>query len=143
VQHFVCDPAPNLLPCYKQAGELGGLEDDDGDEEEGEADAPPAATRDASGGTSSSNQAAAGAPRRAAAAAAAAAQSQLLSSYLVCCVEEPAGAGAGRGSHAVDIGLVAVEPSTGAVLHSQFRCLGAWVAAGRWQVALLPPDYSL
>ena len=131
MQHFVCDPAPNLLPCSKQAGELGGLEDDDGDEEEGEADAPPAATHDASGGTSSSNQAAAGAPRRAAAAAAAAAaQSQLLSSYLMCCVEEPAGAGTGRGSHAVDIGLVAVEPSTGAVLHSQFRCLG-----GRWQVA--------
>ncbi|KAI7838548.1 hypothetical protein COHA_007691 [Chlorella ohadii] len=40
------------------------------------------------------------------------------SNFLVACVEEPAGGGA---AHAVDVGLVAVEPSTGAVLYAQFR----------------------
>lgn len=63
------------------------------------------------------------------------------SSYLVCVVDEPVGGspggggGAGAGAQgtqaaaqgatqascAVEIGLVAVEPSTGAVLYAQFR----------------------
>ena len=38
----------------------------------------------------------------------------------MACVEEPAGSG-GAAAHAVDVGLVAVEPSTGAVLYAQFR----------------------
>lgn len=53
------------------------------------------------------------------------------SNFLVACVEEPASGGAA--AHAVDVGLVAVEPSTGAVLYAQFRCgvVSAWeVGAG-------------
>ena len=42
------------------------------------------------------------------------------SSYLVCCVEEGVKPGGGA-PRAVDVGLVAVEPSTGAVMYAQFR----------------------
>ncbi len=43
--------------------------------------------------------------------------SESLSSYLMCIVEEPGGGAGG----AVELGIVAVEPSAGIVLHSQFR----------------------
>ncbi|PSC73725.1 DNA mismatch repair MSH3 [Micractinium conductrix] len=111
-----------------EAGELGGLSDDDcGDDEEQQ-----------QGGGAAEN----GAAGAAAGAAAAVARRRRRrrqgappqpASYLVCCVEEPAGGGAGgspggTGSAAasqqqrgVEVALVAVEPSTGAVLHTQFR----------------------
>lgn len=87
-----------------QAGELGGLEEVPAGESE--ADAEGGGSSAAKGGRRGTSS------RRLGAAQAAA------SSYLVCCVEEPAAAG---GAHAVEVGLAAVEPSTGAVLHATFR----------------------
>ena len=59
--------------------------------------------------------------------------SERLSSYLLCVVEEPAageGGGGGRGGGAVELGVVAVEASTGDVLYAQFRLVS-------WQLRLL------
>lgn len=96
--------------------------------------------------------------------------SQRLSSYLVCVVEDPVegkgtarvgrdgngasglggatpgdegtGAGAGAGKGGVEIGLVAVETSTGDVLYQQFRwglrCRTMAAAVGRWAYIRLP-----
>lgn len=75
------------------------------------------------------------------------------SNYLVACVEEPTGSGAA--AHAVDVGLVAVEPSTGAVLYAQFRrgaaFMSSWVLVDRaargsgrtsWQAVVFPRGCS-
>jgi hypothetical protein len=116
-------PSLSLLPTHTQAGELGGLCDSDGEGgaeageggEEGEAAAAPPAR-----------------PRRRRAEP----PPPGPASYLVCCVEEAAQPGSGPPGQ-VEVGLVAVEPSTGAVLHTQFRwargatCSGGVGAGGQ------------
>jgi len=49
-------------------------------------------------------------------------------SYLVAVVERPAAGGSAGGAGEVEVGMVAVETSTGDVLHAQFRC-GACMAS--------------
>lgn len=128
-----------------QAGELGGMADDGRDDEEDSEAGGPA------NGATAAVAARPPAASRPAGRRGAAPTEPPANSYLVCIVEEPVGGGGGgtlpakqsgaaggpgsggaggstqgtpgasQGPQAVDIGLVAVEPSTGAVLYAQFR----------------------
>lgn len=105
----------DLPTPLSQAGELGGEEDIPSEEEDGAAAAAAAAGGAARSRRAASRRQPGGPPGS--------------SNFLVACVEQPAGTGAA--AHAVEVGLVAVEPSTGAVLYAQFRCgCGAGLGGG-------------
>ena len=56
-------------------------------------------------------------------------------SYLVAVVERAAGGGPAGGAGEVEVGMVAVETSTGDVLHAQFRCRALHAPGGSRSLA--------
>lgn len=158
------------LPSCLQAGELGGMVDDGRDDEEGEepgpaggaalpavqAARPPAASRPAGrrGATPAEPQpnsylvciveepvGGSGGSVRGGTPGGAAFSPGSGGAGLGTPGTQPASQGASQASQAVETGLVAVEPSTGAVLYAQFRwerLLG--VAGGEGPAQLAPSD---